>query len=195
MDERFTPTERRLGPQLDHVIARIGSAMDAKGVVPLQEIKEIFLVCARNGGEPPEECEPNIKEAFEILEHLSVRDKVVAQGINAAMMSLATALLGSVVESSTRVIGREMASLRGINARNKALGEAAERAREIAKELWQEDHQQKIRIGEMAQQVYAELHSQGMEKLLPKDPDAVRKWIRPVAPIHAMKPGRSRKSG
>lgn len=195
MDECSTPTEKRVGAYIDHVIDRISPAITAGKNPPLKEIMEIFFVCIKNGGEYPEDCETNIKEAFKILEHLSKHDAYVAEGINVALMNLGTALLGSLIESSSRTINREMASLKGINARNKALSDTAERARVIAQDQWRTERHAQTRIGDMAQLVYAELHAQGLEKLLPKDPDAVRKWIRPIAPPHAMKPGRSKKSG
>lgn len=195
MDECSTPTERRLGVYIDRVIERLAPTVNAGENPSLDELMEIFLVCSRNGGEPPEDCEPNIIECFKILKHLSNRDALIAEGINAAMMCLGTALLGATLESSVRAHSREMASLRGINARNKALSDTAERARKIATGFWGTEDYKQSRIGDMAQLVYAELHAQGMQKLLPKDPDGVRKWIRPVAPPHAMKPGRSKKSG
>lgn len=195
MDECNTPTEKRIGPQLDRVIDCLKPSLETGLTPTLPEIKEIFLACGSTTGEAHSDYEPNITEAFDILTEISAEDVEIAEGIRTAMMSIGTALLSSMIEYSSREVDREIASLRGLNARNKSLKQAAERAREIAVSKWAEDHEQFIRIGEMAQAIYAELYSQGLNKVLPKDPDGIRKWIRPVAPPHAMRPGRTKKSG
>ncbi|UVL04772.1 hypothetical protein [Pseudomonas sp. B21-047] len=195
MDECNTPTEKRVGPQLDRVIDCLKPALEAGQTPNLPEIREIFLACGLTVGESRDDYEPNINEAFEILAAISTEDEEVAEGIRVAMMSIGTALFGSLIDYSSRAVNREMASLRGLNARNKSLKRAADRAREVAVEKWAEDHDQCIRIGEMAQAIYAQLHSEGLDKVLPKDPDGVRKWIRPVAPPHAIRPGRTKKPG
>jgi len=195
MDECNTPTEKRVGPQLDHVINCLTPALKAGNTPNLPEIREIFLACGSTTGDAPDDYEPNINEAFSILTAISSEDAEIAEGIRVAMMSIGTALLGSLINYSSRAVNREMASLRGLNARNKSLRQAANRAREVAVAKWGEDRAQSIRIGEMAQAIYAQLHAEGLDKVLPKDPDGVRKWIRSVAPPHAIRPGRSRKSG
>lgn len=195
MDECNTPTEKRVGPQLDHVINCLTPALEAGNTPNLPEIREIFLACGSTTGDAPDDYEPNINEAFSILTAISSEDAEVAEGIRVAMMSIGTALLGSLINYSSRAVNREMASLRGLNARNKSLRQAANRAREVAVAKWGEDRAQSIRIGEMAQAIYAQLHAEGLDKVLPKDPDGVRKWIRSVAPPHAIRPGRSRKTG
>ncbi len=62
-------------------------------------------------------------------------------------------------------------------------------ARVIAAEAWSKDAGQKIRIGEMAKMVFGELKETEHCKLVISI-GAVRKWIGPVAPSYASKPGR-----
>lgn len=63
------------------------------------------------------------------------------------------------------------------------------RARSIATKKWHENAHQKIKIGKMAQIVYDALKETEYHKLV-SSPDAVRNWIRPVAPDYASKSGR-----
>ncbi|XOC01560.1 hypothetical protein ACMC9K_20655 [Pseudomonadota bacterium DY0742] len=62
-------------------------------------------------------------------------------------------------------------------------------ARSIAAKKWHEDTEQKIKIGEMAKMVYRALLDTEYRKLV-SSPDAVQRWIRPVAPDYAKKRGR-----
>ncbi|EJN29860.1 hypothetical protein PMI35_02314 [Pseudomonas sp. GM78] len=195
MEELDTPTQRRIGIHIDEVISKLSSSLESKGLIPMSEIIDIFRLHGKQGSPVSPEFHRNIDCAFELLETISAESDEIAKGINIAMMTLATALLETVIQTSSQAINREMASFKGINARNKALAEAAAQAREVAQRKWADDLEGGIRIGDMAQLVYAELHANGLERFLPKDPDAVRKWIRPVAPSHAMKPGRSKKPG
>ncbi len=64
-------------------------------------------------------------------------------------------------------------------------------ARSIATEKWREDPHQKIKIGKMAEIVYGDLQ-EAEDRKLASGPDVVRRWIRPVAPDYAKKPGAQR---
>lgn len=70
------------------------------------------------------------------------------------------------------------------------------RAREIATELWSNDTKG-LRIGDMADEVYRALTTEGFTKSpegLPDTVGTVGDWIKPVAPNYARKGGRSRKT-
>ncbi|MNR34390.1 hypothetical protein D3C85_1521600 [compost metagenome] len=69
-----------------------------------------------------------------------------------------------------------------------------DRAQSIAKERWKLDTNQKIRIGEMAELVWAELAKEGLADLRPENTQQIRNWIKPAAPDYARKGGKPRKS-
>ncbi|HCF2589489.1 TPA: hypothetical protein VDW09_003570 [Pseudomonas aeruginosa] len=85
------------------------------------------------------------------------------------------------------------ARFNGLAKFNEAKAALLEEAQRIAKQLWQDDSARKIRIGEMAQIVFAELYKEH-SKLLPDRADQIRGWIQPVAPPYAMRPGRPKKT-
>lgn len=68
-----------------------------------------------------------------------------------------------------------------------------DKAKSLAKLLWDNDKEQKIRIGEMAHLVYAELYNNGYDKQLPQDPMSLKEWIKEVAPSYAQDGGRPKK--
>ncbi|WP_455231503.1 hypothetical protein [Geopseudomonas aromaticivorans] len=79
-----------------------------------------------------------------------------------------------------------------LQLRNKAKSAAIERAGAIATELWQADADHEFNLLGMAGQVEDILRREGFEEL-PKL-ERIKEWIRPVAPDHARKPGRRRKT-
>ncbi|WPN47509.1 hypothetical protein [Pseudomonas sp. P8_241] len=81
----------------------------------------------------------------------------------------------------------------GLAKLNKERGALRKIAQQTAKQLWQNDTAQKIRIGEMAQSVFAELYKEH-RKLLPDKPDQIKDWIRSAAPAYALQPGRPKKT-
>ncbi|VVQ07829.1 hypothetical protein PS934_03262 [Pseudomonas fluorescens] len=78
--------------------------------------------------------------------------------------------------------------------RNNHKAAAIEYAKVIATEIWDADIEQNIRIGEMAERVWARLINEGLDKWLPDKPESIRKWIQPAAPPYALKGGRPRKT-
>jgi hypothetical protein len=83
---------------------------------------------------------------------------------------------------------------RGIRSSTKSKRGLQDLAREIAKEYW--DAGSKLRIGAMAQQIYADLFSMNDEEIrkhIPERPETIKDWIRSVAPAWASHPGRESK--
>lgn len=76
--------------------------------------------------------------------------------------------------------------------KGKSIGKqtAQEQAKIIAKALWNNDKEQKIRIKEMAGIVYSELYDNGFMRDLPNDPISLKDWIQEIAPPHATIGGR-----
>lgn len=70
---------------------------------------------------------------------------------------------------------------------------AQEQAKIIAKALWNNDKEQKIRIKEMAGIIYSELYDNGFMRDLPNDPISLKDWIKEIAPPHATIGGRPKK--
>lgn len=67
---------------------------------------------------------------------------------------------------------------------------AKEQAKILAKALWNNDKEQKIRMTEMCNLVYAELYDNGFIRHLPNDPTSIKDWIKDIAPPYAQVGGR-----
>lgn len=70
--------------------------------------------------------------------------------------------------------------------------QAKEQAKIIAKALWNNDRDNKIKIAEMARLVYSELHDNGFNRQLPQNQESLQDWIRDIAPTYATIGGRPR---
>jgi len=70
-------------------------------------------------------------------------------------------------------------------------------ARDVARRMWADDHERKIRLSEMCDRVYKFMQpleqELGRDDLLPGLPDVLKRWLRPVAPDYAKKGGRPKK--
>lgn len=77
----------------------------------------------------------------------------------------------------------------GLNRQNNGKAAAMERARAIAIEKWQSDTAHKIRISQMANEVYGALVDEGFAEWLPGRVARLNEWIKPVAPDHARQGG------
>jgi len=77
-------------------------------------------------------------------------------------------------------------------AASAAIAPSIDRARTLASEMWQADTDQEYSITAMAKEVLDILKREGF-KSLPQI-ERIKEWIRPVAPSHASKPGRRRRS-
>lgn len=74
------------------------------------------------------------------------------------------------------------------------VAKAKDAAKQTARELWAKDSECKIRIGEMALKVYKVLLGTEHKESLPFDGEALRAWIKEVAPDYARKGGAPRKN-
>ena len=89
-----------------------------------------------------------------------------------------------------------------LDERNSYKKVVKEFAQQIAKRNWEAETDRNIRTGEMAQIVWAELVDEKIPadtrkkimKALPNSADGLRKWLSPIAPKGAKKPGRPRKN-
>lgn len=68
--------------------------------------------------------------------------------------------------------------------------QAKEQAKIIAKALWNNDKDDKIKIAEMARLVYSELYDNGFNSQLPQNQESLQDWIRDIAPTYATTGGR-----
>nr|WP_312508793.1 hypothetical protein [Pseudomonas luteola] len=114
-----------------------------------------------------------------------------------SLAALLTAVSGASIlhyKDHSETYKRKMQSiLSGLNTFNETKGSAKERANEIASELWAEDTERKIRIGEMADLVYKKMLEEGFKETLPETIERMKKWIETVAPEYARRGGRSKK--
>lgn len=68
--------------------------------------------------------------------------------------------------------------------------EAKRYAKNIADYLWRKDIENKIKIKEMAINVYAELYQTHHKDQLPDRPESLKEWIKDIAPSYAKESGR-----
>jgi hypothetical protein len=86
----------------------------------------------------------------------------------------------------------ECARLKGLKKVNQGRQRCKAIAQANAQKLWEADRDQKIRLGDMCDQVWSSLFSKYREDL-PDKPDGLKPWLRQVAPSYAVKPGRPKK--
>ena len=86
----------------------------------------------------------------------------------------------------------DCARLKGLKKVNQGKQRCKAIARAKAQILWEADHDQKIRLGDMCEQVWNSLFGKYREDL-PDKPDGMKSWLRQVAPSYARKPGRPKK--
>lgn len=73
--------------------------------------------------------------------------------------------------------------------------EAKRYAKNIADYLWRKDIENKIKIKEMAINVYAELFQTSYKEQLPDKPESLKEWIKDIAPSYAKESGRPKVAG
>ncbi|MBD8483357.1 hypothetical protein [Pseudomonas coleopterorum] len=194
VEEHETPTSKRVSAKLDYMFEQLKPFVENGEEVPFSVMQEIFILALTEDHDDDACVNRNlIHSSFEILETLKAKEENDSPLLSAAMLNLLTVVFGNYVTSNNRSIEREMTSFKGLYAINKSQSDTSTRAQEIAKSLWAEDHDRAIRVGEMAQRVYAQMHAEGRSANLPKDAEALRKWIKPVAPPYSQRGGRARK--
>lgn len=89
---------------------------------------------------------------------------------------------------------RQNGTMRPLAKENSAKAAAKKRAQVIATERWQADTAKKIKIGVMAEHVWAQMIEEGFRKSLPDKSKTLQDWIRSAAPPEARKAGRPPKA-
>ena len=87
---------------------------------------------------------------------------------------------------------RNHARLAGLNKVNLDRQKCRAKARFEAQKLWKLDHEQKIRLGDMCEEVWGLLISE-YSQCLPDKPNGMKSWLREIAPPYAQRPGRPKK--
>ncbi|TCQ87838.1 hypothetical protein [Pseudomonas sp. JUb52] len=128
--------------------------------------------------------------AFEQFESVADGDEEKDCQLRYALTSLLTAALSGRVAAAYKQASVEKAAIRGLNAKAEASGALIARAQGIASELWEKDTTRSIRVGDMADHVYARLLDEAQDAAQAPELDRVRKWIKEVAPDYAKRPGR-----
>ena len=85
--------------------------------------------------------------------------------------------------------GRNKKRQAGLDHLNQSKQSAKSAAQDKALKLWSEDTEQRIRIGEMCQTVWADMH-EDFGECLPDSANGMKPWLREVAPDYAKKGGR-----
>ncbi|WP_323148824.1 hypothetical protein [Pseudomonas oryzihabitans] len=133
-----------------------------------------------------------LRKGFESLRSLAVDDEQM-HTLQYAISCLLMVAMSSETDRVSAAADRERDQLKGITARNQAISLTTERARAIAADLWEQDDEQLIRIGDMAQRVWSVMIDEGLSEHMPEQADRLKVWIKPVAPAYATKGGRAKK--
>lgn len=188
--EANLPSNRRFRPTMNKFIRTAFPATklpdgEFASLDELQEAAELLF-------DPEPYMAESLAKAFDYLRDVGDNEYRRA----ALQFSLSLILLVAMSSESAKVsraAERERASLKGITARNQAISLASDRARVIAVDLWEQDEEQVIRIGDMAQRVWAVMIDEGLSEHMPEQADRLKVWIKPVAPAYATKGGRTKK--
>ncbi len=195
MEER-TPTHRKIGVAMERVVDEITQEMEKSGgiVFNFQQLRSVaatfpLLV----DPDERETVESGLAAGIDALEHIAERHPDSAEDVAAATQALLLGMFGVMNEVVTKAIEGEMLRIAPLVKQNDAKAQLISRACAIAEKLWQEDHEKVIRISGMADQVYRALSAEGYTDTLPGTADAIKIWIKPVAPDYARKGGRPSK--
>lgn len=194
MDEQSTPTHKKIGIHLVRVLDEISPEINSGEDLSLDQIKSIISVALFAGRETLASSMESLNAGIEILKIVSESHPDSARGINAGLLNIAGAIFETTNEVACEAISRELTSFKPLANKNSAKSVAIERAKEIAKQLWDKDITRSIRIGDMADKVYRALASEGLQNSLPETTDRVKAWIKPVTPDYARLGGRSKKT-
>jgi len=132
--------------------------------------------------------EENNKELF-TDESLS---QVVAEMVHASLVH------GSIVGTRSGIASYEIESIRkrmkGLTQHNKNKSDIQSKAKTLAQNIWMNDNEKIMRIGDVASQIFDMLKLEGNQDVLPESMGTIKQWIKPVAPDYAQKAGRPKKN-
>lgn len=194
MDEKSTPTYRKIGIHLDRVFGEITPEVNSGEDFSLDQIKSIISLAIFQGRETFDSSMKCLDTGIDIFKIISELNPDTAKAINAGLLNIALAIFDTANESACEAMSRELTSFKPLAAKNSAKSDAVERAKEVAAQLWSEDHNRSVRIGDMADQVYRALASEGLQDSLPETVDRLKEWIKAVAPEYARQGGRRKKT-
>ena len=132
-----------------------------------------------------------LKSAFDMFEQIAAGDEDRSHDLRYAVTCLLLVALGSQTTNVYRQAAAEKETLKGLTAKTAAANQLVDRAQAIASELWAKDASRSLRVGDMAEHVFGRLLDEGVDLNQLPDRARVRKWIKPVAPDYAMRPGRA----
>jgi len=105
---------------------------------------------------------------------------------------------GSIVGTRSGIASYEIKNIRkrmeGLNQHNKNKSNIQSKAKALAQNIWLNDNEKAIRIGDVACQIYDKLRLEGNQSILPENIDTIKQWIKPIAPDYAQKAGRPKKN-
>lgn len=189
----MTPTFKRVNKKIQ-ACSDLFDKVQSQGRIEFSDLREMLEVSVLGVSE---ELRPGV---LDLLENGLAGIEQAARDCPALSDRLshhAALLVIGLVRVGTYPLGdqlqREKRTMKSLVEHNSAKERVAERARDIAVELWKGDENQEIRIGDMAQHVWSAMVGEGMKDELPDQAERLKAWIRPVAPEYAKRGGRSKK--
>lgn len=198
MEKEITPTYKKLGISFVELGLKIDRDLDESksGVLTfdrMNEIAETVSLLVEDDDDRLEivnELKLGLAPFEKIAEHDAAAQSLLFKGAQQILIGMFKV---AITIASVRV-KREIVKIAPLARQHKAKEVAVVRACELAKELWDADERQEIRIGRMADMVYIKLAGEGMKELLPDSSERMKDWIKLVAPTYARKGGRNRKT-
>lgn len=183
------PSNRRFKPVFNDFIRAAFPASLEMGELATMDQLEVAAGALFN---PDASSARLLASSFENLRSLATDDDQL-RTLQYAVSCLLLVAMSNETDRVSAAADRERDQLKGITARNQAISLATDRARAIAADLWDQDEEEQIRIGEMAQRVWAVMIDEGLRDQMPEQADRLKVWIKPVAPAYATKGGRTKK--
>lgn len=131
-------------------------------------------------------------EGLEILKSIGSDFPDIAEEVTAGSQLLIMGVFQLVTELIDKKIVTEVAKIAPLAKHNSKKLEAQKAACALAEEMWEEDKDKKIRISEMATNVFIALQNSEHADNLPDHHVTVKDWIKSVAPDYARKGGKPR---
>ncbi|HBN9846904.1 TPA: hypothetical protein L3934_006136 [Pseudomonas aeruginosa] len=198
MEMEDTPTYKKVGLALSVVVDVVEKQMEDSpdGIFSFEQmclISKVMPLLLDDSAEA-ESVKEKLLTGLNIMRSVGEDFPEVADEVAAGAQLLVMGMFQLVSELADRKMISEAAKMAPLAKHNSEKERLIRKARTLAQEMWREDGEQKIRIGEMTANVYSALYGEGHGESLPSNQDAVKDWIRPVAPAYARKGGKPRKT-
>lgn len=197
MDKEKSPTYNRVGYALSSVVEVVEREMEnsPNGIFSFGQMEMILRILPSLLEDPAEagEVRERFSDGVEMLEGVADEFPEISEELAAGVQVLVMGMFHLVTELADKKMEQEVSRIAPLMKVNKEKEALVETARSLAEEMWDADKEEKIRISEMAVNVYDAMLDQGFIDALPENKSTLKDWIKDVAPKYARMGGKPRK--